>query len=145
MTRVRIGLAVGALVFVGVLFAYYAVPAILTARHPARSPSRTPHWLVLSGDAQTGTSGFFTISGTGFSVDYTLTVPPGGCHFRLLLVTTQNQQIGPFLAPLHLEAGKQSGTFSWRDIGSGTYLLQEDRTDPTDCRVPWSGRVTSNA
>ena len=118
---------------------------LLTACSAAPAPSPTPTWVAVSGDAKTGTSGFFIVGGSGFTVDWTLTAPPGGCQFRLLLATPQNPQGGTSLvAPLHLREGKQSGGFGWEEIGPGTFILQEERNGPASCTVPWSGKVTSH-
>lgn len=97
------------------------------------------YWVPLRVNQKTGTSAPFTVPGTSFGLQWTVTVPAGGCDFSLLLGTAGGKLAPSLLFPRHFDtAGVYSGPGGYADVGPGTFFVQEDRSHPGDCTGPYT-------
>jgi hypothetical protein len=134
-----------AFILIATIWITHQPPRVVPDLAGTPGPATTASPISVTGDAKTGVSGFFAVTTSGLSVDWTVTVPAGGCAFSLILTTPENPQGGAsLLPPTPLAAGKQSGQFDWEDVGPGTFILREDRTGLANCKGPWRATVTQH-
>ena len=126
----------------------WALPILaltLGACTPAASsePTANSTPIAVRGISANGASASFTLPGGEVTDGWTVTAPSGGCAFSLIL---SNEADGPIVKSdigLLSDGGERTGVFSWLDVPSGSYVLQEDKTSVANCKGPWSATITT--
>lgn len=109
------------------------VAVLLMSACSAQTPPAKP--IVVTGDAKTGASVPFTLSGGSYAVEWLATKPAvNDCLIYLYLATKVNgdavEDVPMSLTPTY------SGTKFWSGVPAGTYVLQEDWTGQLNCHGP---------
>jgi hypothetical protein len=114
-------------------------PAAVTAAPPLAAGAL----VVVEGNAETGVSPLFMLTGSSYKVEWVMTANAAGCDFYLFLarnvngVTVKDVRVGIMPA-----ARDYSGSTEWTGVAAGTYVLQEDRSGALNCTGPWNATLT---
>jgi hypothetical protein len=116
------------------------IPAPTRTQIPTHIPESP---IQLTGYSAIGASDPFTLAGGSYTVDWSTEANTAGCFFSLFLATKLD---GPMVkdAANAIVPGADfySGTDEWTGVPTGLYVLQEDRSDPSNCDGPWSATIT---